>query len=91
MRSFTTFIKGHSSKGKTKSEDEKRRIGEKNRVNMTLWMSRHPDVAAKRGTDLNKNRTPEFEARRTASSSATYAAMTPEDKQKFSEHARELW
>ena len=91
MRNYTTFIKGHSAKGRIKSEDEKRRIGEKNRANMTAWMARHPDIAAKRGESLNSNRTPEFEARRTASSSATYAAMTSEEKQKFSDHTRRLW
>ena len=91
MKKYTTFVKGHSSKGKVKSEDEKRRIGEKNRVNMTRWMSRHPDVAAKRGIDLNSTRTPEFETRRIESTRQSYAAMTPEDKQKFSEHAKELW
>jgi len=91
MRNYTTFIKGHSAKGRIKSEDEKRRIGEKNRANMTAWMARHPDIAAKRGESLNSNRTPEFEARRTASSSATYAAMTSEEKQKFSDHTKRLW
>jgi hypothetical protein len=54
-------------------------------------MARHPEVAVKRGIDLNNNRTPEFEAKRTAASSATYAAMTSEDKQKFSDHTSELW
>lgn len=61
MKKYTSFIKGHSSKGRVKSEDEKRRIGEKNRVNMTTWMARHPDISAKRGENLNKNRTPEFD------------------------------
>jgi hypothetical protein len=91
MRKYTTFIKGHSAKGRIKSEDEKRRIGEKNRVNMTAWMSKHPDIAAKRGENLNSNRTPELEAKRTASSSATYAMMSPEDKMKFSDHTKKLW
>ena len=91
MRKYTSFIKGHSFKGRTKTEDEKRRIGEKNRVNMKNWMARHPDVAARRVIDLNSNRTPEFEARRTAASNKTYASMTPEDKQKFSNHTKKLW
>lgn len=90
-RNFVKFIKGHSSKGKTKSEDEKRRIGEKNRVNMKRWMSRHPDIAAKRGLEMSNARTPEIEARRIESTRQAYLSMTPEDKQKFSEHARELW
>ena len=91
MKKYTTFVKGHSSKGKIKTEDEKRRIGEKNRVNMTRWMSRHPDVAAKKGILMTEHRTPEIEARRIASTKQAYASMSPEQKQQFSDHAKELW
>lgn len=91
MKKYTSFIKGHSSKGRVKSEDEKRRIGEKNRVNMTAWMSRHPDVAAKRGITMSEARTPEIEAQRIEATKQAYFAMSPEEKQKFSEHFKELW
>lgn len=92
MKKYTTFLKGHSSKGRTKSEDEKRRIGEKNRVNMTRWMSRHPDVAAKHVEAMNaNNQREESRRKRKESVHATYDAMSPEDKQKFSDHAKDLW
>jgi len=92
MKKYTTFVKGHSSKGRVKSEDEKRRIGEKNRVNMTRWMARHPDVAAKHIQSMNSvNQGEESRRKRTESVHATYDAMSPEDKQKFSDHAKELW
>jgi hypothetical protein len=91
MRSFTKFIRGHSAKGRTKSDDEKRRIGEKNSVNMKLWMSRHPDVAKKRGKEMFSGRTPEIEAKRIESTKRAYDSMTAEDKQKFSEHTKDLW
>ena len=91
IRNFTTFIKGHSSKGRIKSEDEKRRIGEKNRINMKQWMSRHPDIAAKRGSEMSLARTPEIEARRIEATKSAYASMSSEDKKKFSDHAKELW
>ena len=92
MRKYTTFIKGHSAKGRVKSEDEKRRIGEKNRVNMTAWMSRHPDVAKKHVQAMNAvNQGEESRRKRTESVHVTYDTMTPEEKQKFSDHAKELW
>jgi len=68
MKNFTTFVKGHSSKGKTKTEDEKRRIGEKNKINMTRWMGKHPDVARKRGSLMNKaTLTPEVQRKKSES------------------------
>ena len=92
MRNYTTFIKGHSAKGRIKSEDEKRRIGEKNRANMTAWMARHPDVAKKRVQDMNAvNQGEESRRKRTESVHATYDSMSLEDKQKFSDHTKELW
>lgn len=92
MKKYTSFIKGHSSKGRTKSEDEKRRIGEKNRVNMTQWMSRHPDVAAKHIQTMNAvNQGEESRRKRTESVHTTYDSMSPEEKKKFSDHFKELW
>jgi len=91
MRSFTKFVKGHSAKGRTKSDDEKRRIGEKNSINMKLWMSRHPDIAKKRGKEMFSGRTPEIEAKRIESTKCAYDSMTAEDKQKFSDHTSRLW
>lgn len=91
MRNYTTFIKGHSAKGRIKSEDEKRRIGAKNRVNMTAWMARHPDVAKKKGVMMTSFRTPEIEHKRIESTKKSYAEMSLKDKQQFSDHAKELW
>jgi hypothetical protein len=91
LKDFTKFVHGHHAHGRVKSEDEKRKIGEKNSVNMKEWMSRHPDVARKRVQQMADNRTPETEERRIKSVCKTYEDMTPEDKEMFSDRAKKLW
>lgn len=91
LKDFTKFVHGHHAHGRVKSEDEKRKIGEKNSVNMKEWMSRHPDVARKRVQQMADNRTPESEERRIKSVCKTYEDMTPEDKERFSDHFKKLW
>lgn len=91
-RDYAKYIRGHSAKGRVKSEDEKRRIGEKNRVNMKEWMSRHPDIVARHMVMMRStSQTEESRKKRSESVRATYDAMSPEDKQKFSDHTRGLW
>jgi hypothetical protein len=91
LKDFTKFVHGHHAHGRVKSEDEKRKIGEKNSVNMKEWMSRHPDVARKRVQQMADNRTPETEERRIKSVCKTYEDMSFEDKVGFSNRAKKLW
>jgi len=91
LKDFAKFIQGHHAHGRAKSDDEKRRIGEKNRANMKAWMARHPDVAKKRAESMASIRTPDFEERRINSTRKAYESMTAEDKQKFSDHFKRLW
>jgi len=91
LKDFTRFVHGHHAYGRVKSDEEKRKIGEKNRENMKAWMAKHPDIAKKRAADLIKNKSPESEKMRIESLRRAYKNMTPEDKLKFSVHTKNLW
>jgi hypothetical protein len=91
LKDFAKFIQGHHAHGRAKSDDEKRRIGEKNRANMKAWMARHPDIAKKKTEHMTSFKNPEVEERRINSTRKAYELMTVEDKQKFSDHAKRLW
>lgn len=58
LKAYTRFVHGHHAWGRKKSEDEKRRIGEKNAANMKRFMSEHPDIAELRGRQLRAGVTP---------------------------------
>jgi hypothetical protein len=88
---YARYLSSHQAKGRKKSEDEKRRIGEKNRENMRRYMREHPEICAARNKQMLAGRTDETEKRRVETLHHTYATMTPEEKQKFSEHSKELW
>jgi hypothetical protein len=91
LRDFTKFIHGHHAKGRIKSDDEKRRIGEKNSINMASWTKRYPDIAVKRCMHMSSFKTPESETKRIESTRRAYSNMSLEDKQKFSNHIKKLW
>lgn len=44
-KGYAEFVLGHHAWGRKKSDDEKRRIGEKNAANIKRYMQEHPDVA----------------------------------------------
>lgn len=51
-KGYAEFVLGHHAWGRKKSDEEKRQIGDKNRVNMKRYMQANPDVAKQRGVDL---------------------------------------
>jgi hypothetical protein len=65
LRDFTRFIHGHHAHGRIKSDEEKAKIGKKNSENMKRWMSKHPDVAFKKGRLMNQaTLTPEVQRKK---------------------------
>jgi len=52
LKAYAEFVLGHHAWGRKKSDDEKRRIGEKNRINMTRYMKEHPDVVRQKKDQL---------------------------------------
>jgi len=90
-KNFNEFIHGHHAFGRKKSDDEKRRIGEKNSINMKRYMNEHPEIALKKVSELRAGLTPEIEKKRIESTKQAYLSMTKEDKQKFSERMSERW
>jgi hypothetical protein len=59
LRDFTKYIHGHHSLGRECKPETRKKIGEKNSVNMKKFMSKHPDIAQKKIDVLAKGRTPE--------------------------------
>lgn len=58
-KGYAEFALGHHAWGRKKSDDEKRRIGEKNSVNMKQYMKEHPEVAKLKGAQLTTGNTVE--------------------------------
>lgn len=90
-KSYADFLVGHSSLGKHRTDEEKRRIGEKNSLLMKQYLKNNPEISRLRVEEMQEARTPESERRRIQSTKDTYANMTPAEKQSFSDHAKELW
>jgi hypothetical protein len=88
---WNRFVHGHHAKGRKKSDDEKRRIGEKNSANMKRYMSENPNIGAARNCQMLAAHTPEITTKRIAASNQTYASMTDEDKQGFVERTKSRW
>ncbi len=63
LKDYAGFVHGHHAWGRKKSNEEKRKIGDKNRANMKRYMQEHPDVAQQRGRDLWSGMTPEAKQR----------------------------
>jgi hypothetical protein len=85
------YILGHHAKGRRKSDEEKKKIGDKNSVHMKCYYKEHPEIAAARVELMIANHDEEFHKKRVEATKKTYAEMTPEDKQKFSDHTKKLW
>lgn len=66
-KSYAEHVLGHHAWGRKKSEDEKRRIGEKNSLNMKKYMKNNPDIAKLKMEQLLSGITPEVKARQAAS------------------------
>lgn len=91
LKAYAEFVLGHHAWGRKKSEEEKRAIGDANSVNMTRYMAKHPEYARKKVDAMNASQTDETERKRIEATKNAYANMSAEDKQKFSDHAKELW
>ncbi len=91
LKAYAEHVLGHHAWGRKKSDDEKRRIGEKNSVNMKRYMLEHPDVASVRGCEMRAGVTSETEARRIVSVKQTYENMSVENKQGFRDRASKRW
>lgn len=90
-KDFTEYVHGHHAWGRKKSDEEKRKIGRKNSVNMKRYYSENKDEALKKVALMNAAHTPETEKKRIESTKRTYENMTQEEKEKFSIHAKKLW
>lgn len=90
-RDFSRYMHGHGSTGRKRTEEEKRKIGEKNSINMKNFMARHPDVAKNRANTLRKGITPEVEKKRVLAVKEAYDKMTADDRMKLSERSKRLW
>jgi hypothetical protein len=90
-KDYAKFVHGHHAYGRKKSDDEKRRIGEKNAANMTRYMQENPEIASERGKQLLGGRTPEVEVRRIQATRNAYTSMSFEEKQKFSDVTKRRW
>lgn len=80
LKDFTRYVHGHHALGRKKSDDEKRRIGEKNGENMKRYMREHPDVAKQRGATLSSGLTEQSSERRSQSVKKFWSADSDETK-----------
>lgn len=76
-KGYAEFILGHHAWGRKKSDDEKRRIGEKNSENMKRYMQNHPDVAKQRGLILSLGLTLEARERGIAGMKRFWSSDSP--------------
>lgn len=91
LKDFAEHVLGHHAWGRKKSDDEKRRIGEKNSINMKRYLKENPDIAKQRIDHARSLITPESEARRIETLHNTYASMSEQQKKEFSDHGKALW
>lgn len=89
-KAYAEFVLGHHAWGRKKSDEEKRAIGAANSVNMTRFMTEHPEYAKEKGRQLRSTWTPEKEANRIAATRRAYANLTSEQRQRFRDHALRL-
>jgi hypothetical protein len=88
---FRTHVLRHGISGRPRSTETKRKIGEKNTVNMKRWHAKNPELSAESVVKLRSGLTPEVNERRIQATKNAYQAMTPERKQGFSDHSKDLW
>lgn len=88
---WNKYIPNHNKIGRPRSAETKAKIGAANSINMKRYHSEHPELAKIKGEQLRSGMTKESEARRKATLRKIYDEMTPVQKEKFSEHSRNLW
>lgn len=90
LKAYAEFVLGHHAWGRKKSEEEKKAIGKANSINMTRYMSEHPEVAKLRNKQMLAAHTPEMTIRRLESTRRAYTNLSVEQRQKFRDHALRL-
>lgn len=90
-QSFKKYIHSHNATGRKVSSATRKKIGEKNKINMKNYYRANPEKAKEKGQQLTAGRTPEVEAKRIAAVKHTYENLTDEQRKSFGEHATNLW
>lgn len=90
-KGYAEHILGHHAWGRKKSDDEKRRIGEKNAANMKRFYEEYPELAEAQASLMRQHLTPEIEEQRIEATRQAYAAMSSADKQSFRDRTRQRW
>lgn len=91
LKDYAGFVVGHHAWGRKKTDEEKKKIGEKNSVNVKKYWKANPELAKQRNKLMRLSHTEESEKRRKQTLRNTYANMSDEQLQRFSEHTHELW
>lgn len=91
LKGYADFVGGHHAWGRQKSDDEKRKIGDRNRENMKRFMTNNPDIAKLRNEQMLAAHTPEMTQARLQATRRAYANMTLEDKAQFSIQTKKRW
>lgn len=86
---FREYIHGHHARGRAKSENEKRKIGEKNSVKMKEYMMNHPEEVVKRRDSMQAGQTDE--SRRKSKEKLVKYIRSEEGRSFASLHFRRLW
>ena len=88
---YAEYVRGHSALGRKRTEEQKRKIGQKNSLHMKKLYRENPQLATQKIDRMNAARTPETEAKRIQATKEAYENMREEYLQKFSDRAKNLW
>lgn len=92
LKDYAEFIHGHHAFGRRKSDEEKRKIGNKNSENMKRYYRENPDIAVKRISKMNAVVCQShMVVKRIEATRRAYANMTLEDKAQFSIQTKKRW
>ncbi len=91
LMNYTTFVHGHHAFGRKKSDDEKRKIGEKNSVNMKRYLKEHVEIGVLRNKQMRAKNTPEKEEKRIAASRKAIESMSDDDRQHLRDNMQRRW
>ncbi len=56
IRDYSKFLKGHNALNRVKSEEEKKKIGEKNSINMKNYLKNNPEIMKQKVDAMNNSR-----------------------------------
>lgn len=90
-KDYNLFVHGHHAIGRIKTDDEKKRIGLKNSINMKKYFHENPDKAIVASRRLRGGITECVEKQRINATKLAYANMSIADKKKFVDNTKNLW